>query len=263
MLVDDERRREADGVFAAAEDEETALEGEVDDTIADERRGFAGSLVLDDLEADHEAASADIADDGMFCRPVPEAGEYILALPGGVGQAFAFENIDGRQCRGNADGIAAEGGGVGAGFPVHDGGTGHANAEGHAGGDAFGHTDDVGLDAGVLDGPPFAGAARAGLDFIGDEEDAVLIADAAQLLHEDGGRDDVAAFALDGLDEDGSDFFGRQGGVEELLFDVVGAAEGKGFFFLRASTTAAIGVGIADVGDAGHERGETAALLWF
>ena len=75
------------------------------------------------------------------------------------------------------------------------------------------------------------------------------------------GRDDVAAFALDGLDEDGGDFLGREGGLEELLFDVAGAVEGEGFLLLRAAGAAAIDVGIADVGDAGDERGETAALL--
>ena len=150
---------------------------------------------------------------------------------------------------------------MGAGLPVHDFGARHADAERHAGGDALGHADDVGLDAGVLDGPPLAGAAGAGLHFIGDEEDAVLVADAAQFLHEDGGSDDVAALALDGLDEDGGDFFGRERGLEELLFDVAGAAEGEGFFFLRAAGTAAIGVGVADVGDAGDERGEAAPLL--
>ena len=158
-------------------------------------------------------------------------------------------------------GIAAKGRRVRAGLPVHDLGARHADAERHAGRDAFGHADDVGLDAGVLDGPPLAGAARAGLHFIGDQQDAVLVADAAQFLHEDGGGDDVAAFALDRLDEDGGYLFGRKRGLEELLFDVARAAQREGFFFLRAAATAAIGVGIADVGYSGHERRKAAALL--
>ena len=88
-----------------------------------------------------------------------------------------------------------------------------------------------------------------------------LVADAAQLLHEDGGSDDVAALALDGLEEDGGDLFRREDGLEELLFDVAGAAEGEGFFFLRTAAASAIGVGIADVSDAGDEGGEAALLL--
>jgi len=138
VLVDDERRREADGVFAAAEDEKATLEGQIDDAIADKGRGFTGALVFDDLDADHETASADVTDDRMFGRPVAETGEDVLALPFGVGHAFAFEDVNGRQCGGDADGIAAEGGGVGAGLPVHDGGARHADAERHARGNTFG-----------------------------------------------------------------------------------------------------------------------------
>ena len=104
----------------------------------------------------------------------------------------------------------------------------HADAERHAGRDAFGDADDVGLDAGVLDGPPLSGSADAGLDLVGDEQDAVPVADAADLLEEVVGRDDVAAFALDGLEDDGGDFFGREDGFEELVFDVAGAVECEG-----------------------------------
>ena len=132
----------------------------------------------------------------------------------------------------------------------------------------LGHADDIGLDLGVLDGPPLAGAAGAGLDLVGDEEDAVTVADLTQFLHEDGGRDDVAALALDGLDEDGGNLLGGEDGFEELFFNVAGAAEGEGVFKLllaganlRAAGAAAVGVGVADVGDAGDQRGEAALLL--
>ena len=74
-------------------------------------------------------------------------------------------------------------------------------------------------------------------------------------------RDDVAAFALDGLDEDGRDFFRRQDGLEELLFDVARAAQAEGFLLLGAAGAATIGVGIADVRDAGNQRREAAFLL--
>ena len=103
--------------------------------------------------------------------------------------------------------------------------------------------------------------AGAGLDLVGDQQDAMAVADAADLLQEVGRGDDIAAFALDGLDEDGGDFFGRQDGLEELLFDVAGATEREGFFFLRAAATAAIGIGIANVRDAGDKGSEAALLL--
>jgi hypothetical protein len=68
---------------------------------------------------------------------------------------------------------------------------------------------DVRLDAGVLDRPPSAGAAHARLDLVGDEEDAVLVADLAQSLHEGLRRGEVAALSLDRLDDDGGHVGGR------------------------------------------------------
>src|SRR5271154_7029725 len=64
LLVDDEGRAEADAGFAAAEDEQAALEGEIDDLVAHGAGGCAGFLVflstLDDLDADHQTAAADV-----------------------------------------------------------------------------------------------------------------------------------------------------------------------------------------------------------
>ena len=48
----------------------------------------------------------------------------------------------------------------------------------HARRDALGGGDDVRLDAGLLDRPPRAGATHARLDLVGDQQDAVLVADA-------------------------------------------------------------------------------------
>ena len=41
------------------------------------------------------------------------------------------------------------------------------------------------------------------------------------------GSDDVSAFALDRLDDDGGDFFRRKDGLEELLFDVARAGQSQ------------------------------------
>ena len=116
---------------------------------------------------------------------------------------FAFQNVHRRHGSFNAHRIAAESGGMRAGDPVHELGARQHHAQRHAGGNALGDGDDVRLNAGVLDGPPFSAASRAALDFIGDQQNAVLIADAAQFAHELGGRRHVAAFALDRFNEDG------------------------------------------------------------
>src|SRR5579872_6224689 len=117
------------------------------------------------------------------------------------------------------------------------------------------------MHAGVLDRPPFSGTADAALDFVGDQQNAVTIADAAKLLHENGRGDDITAFALHGLNEDGGDFLRRQRGLEELVFNETGTAQRISIGVL--STGVAVNVGIADVGYAGHQRSETTLLLWL
>jgi hypothetical protein len=57
----------------------------------------------------------------------------------------------------------------------------------------------------MLEGPHPAGPAVARLDLVGHEQDSVLVAQLAQAAQErDRGRE-VAALALDGLDEDRRD----------------------------------------------------------
>ena len=99
---------------------------------------------------------------------------------------------------------------------------GDDRAERHAAGDALGQADDVRLDAPVLDGEHLAGAAHAGLHFVGDQQDAVLVAQLAQLAMELRRRHEVAAFALDRLDEDRRHFVRRDRAVEEV-FELVAA----------------------------------------
>ena len=55
----------------------------------------------------------------------------------------------------------------------------------------------------MLHGEELAGAAEAGLDFIGNEQNAMLVAKLAQLHHQFLRCDVEAAFALHGLDDDG------------------------------------------------------------
>ena len=98
-------------------------------------------------------------------------------------------------------------------------GPGDHRAERHARRDALGGQQDVRLDAPVLDRPHLAGPAGARLDLVGDEQDAVLVADSAQALEEAVLGDDVAALALDRLDDDRRDLVGRGELVEQDLVE--------------------------------------------
>ena len=90
---------------------------------------------------------------------------------------------------------------------------------GMPGRDALGGEQDVRLDAPVLDRPHLAGPPGARLDLVGDEQDAVLVADLAQALEEAVLGDDVAALALDRLDDDRRDLVGRGELVEQDLVE--------------------------------------------
>ena len=82
----------------------------------------------------------------------------------------------------------------------------------------------------MVDGEPLAGAAPAGHDLVGDEEDAVVVADAAELGEVLRRRDEDAVGADDGLDEHGGDV----AFVGDHVLEVVGAGD------------AAAGVGVLD-----------------
>ena len=82
----------------------------------------------------------------------------------------------------------------------------------------------------MFGGEPFAGASEAGLHFVGDEENAVLAADALQQLEIAGRRNDEAAFAENGLGDHGGDGFGSHRTLESV-FEVTRESFRGGAFF--------------------------------
>ncbi len=76
-------------------------------------------------------------------------------------------------------------------------------------GDGFGEGGDIRRDAHLLHGEQGTGAARAALDLIGDEHNAVLVAQGAQALHKGRGGGIEPAFTLHRLNNDGGDIFRR------------------------------------------------------
>src|SRR5205823_14722578 len=118
---------------------------------------------------------------------------------------------------------------------------------------------DVWLYSGVLDGPHLSGAPGAGLHFIGHQQNAVLIADAPQLLQELGGSDNVSALALHRLNEDCGNLLRRQRGLEKLFFDETGAI--YGVLLGIAAFRTPIEVRIGNMSYARNQGKEAAALL--
>ena len=132
-----------------------------------------------------------------------------------------FHDFNDFQSRSAGQGVAAEGTADDAGRDgFHDFFAGYDGAEGNAAADGFGRSDDVRRAAGFF--PVFrsqhaARTAPAGLDFVGNEQDAVVVADFAQRFDPGDRSRDEAAFTLERFDDDGCDVFCRRGIHEDFL----------------------------------------------
>src|SRR5208283_4245275 len=111
--------------------------------------------------------------------------------------------LDVGERRGTRNRIASEGGEVIARLKGRsDFVAGGEGRERESVGNTFGRDQDVRLDAEVLDGEHFAGAAEAGLHFIADEEDAVAVENLFYLAEVVGRRNDNASLAHHGLGDE-------------------------------------------------------------
>jgi len=244
-----------------AEEDQAAPETLDLDAVAQLGRGLARVAVRDELHADHQPESAHVGHAVVFRHQSSQPLLEVVPHGGGVGDEPAFEQLDGLQRGGDGDRVAAEGRGVRARLPVHQVGTSHTRPHRDARGDALRQRDDVRLEAVVVarEHPPRAPHAR--LHLVDDEEDPVLVADAAQAVEELARRGDVAALALHGLDDDGRDLVGRRRGLEEAALDPVeaGAADGLGVAGL-AREGVPEDVGVGDVRDVERRALEAAPL---
>ena len=107
--------------------------------------------------------------------------EHFAQLPGVLEQVFVLDHFDRRDAGPGGDRIAAERGGVHAGPQAGgDFGGGQQRAAGDAAAKRLGQRHDVGRDAEVLIGEPVARAAAAGLHFVEDQQQPVLVGDLPQ-----------------------------------------------------------------------------------
>ena len=119
--------------------------------------------------------------------------------------------------------MAEEGAGVngfaGGGGPrgIHQLRAADAGGERKAAGEGFAQANQVGHHAAVFAGEPAAGAAKAGVNLVEDEQGAMFVAQPAEQRQE-GRRWKVdAAAGLHGLDKEGADFFAAEKAADGLL----------------------------------------------
>ena len=156
---------------------------------------------------EHQPAPADLGDTGDLRSCVDKQ----LPLAAHLGEEVLVDGLKHGPRGGAGDGVAAEGGAVRArGKQLRCLATGDGRADGQSPAQPFGHGDHVRQDAFVLKGKKVAGAADAGLDLVGDEEDAVGVAKFPHRCEETFWCGDDPRFALDGLQDD-------RGGVARVL----------------------------------------------
>ncbi len=150
--------------------------------------------------------TADIADARQLLGQRLQVSPHALTDPGRPRAQISSDSITSSTACAAAmlDGIAAVGAAQSARMRrVHDGRTAGDRRQREAAAQALGHGDEIGHHAGMLDGEHLAGARDAALDLIGDQHDAVFVAQAPQRAQELEGRDVEAALALHRFDDDG------------------------------------------------------------
>ena len=217
-IGDDERRRQADAALAARQHQQAAAEARLLERL--------GGVVVGEVEADHQAAAADLLDERPLRRPARSSADSrwaptlaaLSARPDSTSSSVALAAAQATGLPPNVEPWPPGSQSITLG-PGDDAG------ERQAAGEALADAHDVGLDAVVLARPHRAGAPDAGLHLVDDEQDAVRVAQRAQVGQPAGRRHDVAALALDRLDEDRR-HVGRVGELlEQHLLDVVGAGQ--------------------------------------
>src|SRR5215475_11715015 len=92
--------------------------------------------------------------------------------------------------------------------PAHDFRRSHNRTQRKSGGNAFGDSDDVRLTAKMLHSKHLSGSSHAGLNFVSDEQNPVLLR-----------RHDIASLTLDGLKHNTCYFRGVEHGLEENVLN--------------------------------------------
>src|SRR6185312_10655625 len=101
VLVEDERRRDADHRLAAAEQEQSLRERELLELADELGGGLLGLAVLHEFHSDEEALAAHVADAVVLGGELARAGEQARAHLGGVGGELVLDELESRE-RGRA-----------------------------------------------------------------------------------------------------------------------------------------------------------------
>ncbi|MNF74278.1 hypothetical protein D3C84_563060 [compost metagenome] len=176
--------------------------------------------VFEQLDRDHRAQGTDFTDHRVLGLDGLQAGYQTLANSlATIQQVLFFEHFHHGQGRGASDRATGVGAAQAAWSDgVHVLGLAAHTGQREAASDGFGEGGQVGSNAHLFHGEESTGTASASLYFVSDQQDAVLVAQGTQTLHEFFRSDVETTFALNRLDDDRGDVF-RLGVVLEDAFD--------------------------------------------
>ena len=153
-------------------------------SITDDASSGAGILrrgIRDELDRDHRAEASHVPDRRPAPLPLEHPRAERIADRYRTGdELFLLEDVQDRRCGGQRDWIADERPPDGAAVrAVHDRGPPDDSRERKAAGNRLRDDDQIRLDVEVLHREHAARSSEAGLHLVGDEDDAVLVADPA------------------------------------------------------------------------------------
>src|SRR6266705_4107703 len=192
--TDDKGRQQSHSKIVGAIDEQAALHG-----LADERHALHG-----EFDADHQAFAANFADEAELGGKLREALTQLRAAHANIFEEFFVrDDPEELECNGTSQRAAAESGAV---HPWRDARgdllRGENGAERKSGGERLGDQNNVRLRGKFLIGEVTAGAPESALNFIGDQESAVLRGKRASSIPEKFADRIDPAFALYGFQKD-------------------------------------------------------------
>src|SRR2546426_1543337 len=246
--------------IATGEQDQAVLVRVLLDRVAAFRVRLFGSFVGHELGGLHHPEPTPVSDELVSLRHLVEAFREVRSdLRTSGHQIFVLDHVDRGQRRGARDRVSAERVRV---LPtlleVHLRGV-HRRTDRETAPEGLGHRQDVRHRLRVFDRPHLPSPAESRLDFVVDQQEAMVLGDLRDPIYPSRRRDDIASFALYRLDEDARGVLRRRDRFHvDVLDDVrtVQIARRIGELVRTAVT-----VRIRNVHDARHRREESGPLL--
>src|SRR6478735_616136 len=202
-----ERHKETDHIAmgAAGEKNQSMLIRHLHQSLGELRR-WLPARILHQLDGTHGPESSDIADAieiGPHLQLIAAVQNDLAERVGALAKLFLLDRVEHGVRRGDRlrfTGIGAtETARTGC---IHDIGAPRDRSERQSAGQSLRQRHHIGFDARMLHSEHFSGAGEAGLNLVGDQQDAVLVAERAQAAEKIEWRDVEPALPLHWLDDD-------------------------------------------------------------